>query len=71
MPYRFLSPIGSIFSEPRDATSLLRPTAFEVAYYYVIANEWLIDSDEMHLDHKKVLVSVATLRSKAEARKLP
>ena len=71
MRYRFLSPIGSIFSEPRDATSLLRPTASEAAYCYVIENERLADSYEMHLDYKKVLVSVATLQSKAEACKLP
>jgi len=43
----------------------------EAAYYYVIANEWLVDSYEMHLDHKKVSVSLATLQSKAEACKLP
>ena len=71
MPYRFLSPIGSIFSEPRDFTSLLRPTVFEAACCYVIENERLADSYELHLDCKKVLVSVATLQSKAEARKLP
>lgn len=55
MPYRFSSPIGSIFSEPGDATSLLRPTASEAAYYYVIANERRVDSYEMHLDYKKVI----------------
>jgi hypothetical protein len=53
VPYRFLSPIGSIFSEPRDATSLLRPTAFEAAYYCVIANERRGDGYETHLDYKK------------------
>ena len=57
-----IHPIGSIFSEPRDATSLLRPTASEAAYCYVIENERLADSYEMHLDYKKAWVSVATLQ---------
>jgi uncharacterized protein YndB with AHSA1/START domain len=44
-------------------------STFEATYHDVIPNERLVYSYEMHLDQKKISVSLATLQLKAEAGK--
>jgi uncharacterized protein YndB with AHSA1/START domain len=44
-------------------------STFEATYHDVIPNERLVYSYAMHLDEKKISVSLATLQLKAEARK--
>jgi uncharacterized protein YndB with AHSA1/START domain len=44
-------------------------STFEATYHDVIANERLVYSYVMHLDDKKISVSLATLQLKAEGRK--
>jgi uncharacterized protein YndB with AHSA1/START domain len=44
-------------------------STFEAIYYDVIPNERLVYSYEMHLDDKKISVSLATLQLKATAGK--
>ena len=44
-------------------------STFDATYHDVIANERLVYSYEMHLDEKKISVSLATLQLKAKAGK--
>ena len=44
-------------------------STFDATYHDVIPEERLVYSYEMHLDHKKISVSLATLQLKAEAGK--
>jgi uncharacterized protein YndB with AHSA1/START domain len=44
-------------------------TTFDAVYHDVIANERLVYSYQMHLDDKKISVSLATLQLKSEDRK--
>jgi len=44
-------------------------TTFDATYHDVIPNERLVYSYEMHVDDKKISVSLATLQLRAEAGK--
>ena len=44
-------------------------TTFDATYHDVIPNERLVYSYQMHLDDKKISVSLATLQLKAEGAK--
>ena len=44
-------------------------TTFDATYHDVIPNERLVYSYEMHLDEKKISVSLATMQLRAKAKR--
>jgi Activator of Hsp90 ATPase homolog 1-like protein len=62
--FRPSEPVSASRKRPRRVVS-----TFEATYYDVIPNERLVYSYAMHLDEKKISLSLATLQLKVEARK--